>query len=173
VFNGAKESAAQGHGPGQPGVRSGRAGAHARGPGRSATNRYSTTGTARSACPARGADEPRLGPFALPNNGNLSTPPTLRSSLDHLAGEFTSTTDSKLSPLRSRSGGWGSGWSGNQGRRQSPVAVAFSLANVRRRLCVRDVYRGAPYCVVTSRKARGPVGEQRILAVSTSSALPK
>ncbi|MFM7312353.1 MAG: amidophosphoribosyltransferase, partial [Cyanobium sp.] len=38
----------------------------------------------------------RIGAFALAHNGNLVNAAELRTSLDHLSGEFTSTTDSEL-----------------------------------------------------------------------------
>ena len=56
-------------------------------------NRYSTTGSSK-VCNAQPVLLPtRLGPFALAHNGNLVNASELRRSLDHLAGEFTSTTD--------------------------------------------------------------------------------
>ncbi len=59
-------------------------------------NRYSTTGSSK-ACNAQPVVlNTRLGPFALAHNGNLVNAAELRADLDHLAGEFTSTTDSEL-----------------------------------------------------------------------------
>jgi amidophosphoribosyltransferase len=59
-------------------------------------NRYSTTGSSK-VCNAQPVLLPtRLGPFALAHNGNLVNAAELRQSLDHLSGEFTSTTDSEL-----------------------------------------------------------------------------
>jgi len=59
-------------------------------------NRYSTTGSSK-VCNAQPVLLPtRLGPLALAHNGNLVNAAELRRSLDHLSGEFTSTTDSEL-----------------------------------------------------------------------------
>jgi amidophosphoribosyltransferase len=59
-------------------------------------NRYSTTGSSK-VCNAQPVVLPtRLGPFALAHNGNLVNAAELRRALDHLAGEFNSTTDSEL-----------------------------------------------------------------------------
>ncbi|QPN67498.1 amidophosphoribosyltransferase [Synechococcus sp. CBW1006] len=59
-------------------------------------NRYSTTGSSKVCNAQPVVLMTRLGPFALAHNGNLVNAAELRLSLDHLAGEFTSTTDSEL-----------------------------------------------------------------------------
>jgi amidophosphoribosyltransferase len=59
-------------------------------------NRYSTTGSSRVCNAQPVVLMTRLGPFALAHNGNLVNAAELRTSLDHLSGEFTSTTDSEL-----------------------------------------------------------------------------
>ena len=59
-------------------------------------NRYSTTGSSKVCNAQPVVLMTRLGPFALAHNGNLVNAAELRASLDHLAGEFTSTTDSEL-----------------------------------------------------------------------------
>ena len=59
-------------------------------------NRYSTTGSSRVCNAQPVVLMTRLGPFALAHNGNLVNAAELRLSLDHLSGEFTSTTDSEL-----------------------------------------------------------------------------
>ncbi|MEB3266864.1 MAG: amidophosphoribosyltransferase [Cyanobacteriota bacterium] len=59
-------------------------------------NRYSTTGSSK-VCNAQPVLLPsRLGPFALAHNGNLVNAAALRQAMAHLAGEFSSTTDSEL-----------------------------------------------------------------------------
>ncbi|MFY8148699.1 MAG: amidophosphoribosyltransferase [Prochlorococcaceae cyanobacterium] len=59
-------------------------------------NRYSTTGSSK-ACNAQPVVlMTRLGTFALAHNGNLVNAADLRHSLEHLAEEITSTTDSEL-----------------------------------------------------------------------------
>ena len=59
-------------------------------------NRYSTTGSSKVCNAQPVVLMTRLGPFALAHNGNLVNAAELRESLRHLAGEFTSTTDSEL-----------------------------------------------------------------------------
>jgi amidophosphoribosyltransferase len=59
-------------------------------------NRYSTTGSSKVCNAQPVVLMTRLGPFALAHNGNLVNAAELRQSLSHLAGEFTSTTDSEL-----------------------------------------------------------------------------
>jgi amidophosphoribosyltransferase len=59
-------------------------------------NRYSTTGSSKICNAQPVVLMTRLGPFALAHNGNLVNAAELRTSLQHLAGEFTSTTDSEL-----------------------------------------------------------------------------
>jgi amidophosphoribosyltransferase len=59
-------------------------------------NRYSTTGSSRVCNAQPVVLMTRLGPFALAHNGNLVNAGELRQALSHLAGEFTSTTDSEL-----------------------------------------------------------------------------
>jgi amidophosphoribosyltransferase len=59
-------------------------------------NRYSTTGSSKVCNAQPVVLMTRLGPLALAHNGNLVNAAQLRSELDHLAGEFTSTTDSEL-----------------------------------------------------------------------------
>jgi len=59
-------------------------------------NRYSTTGSSKVCNAQPVVLMTRLGPLALAHNGNLVNAAELRVSLDHLAGEFTSTTDSEL-----------------------------------------------------------------------------
>jgi amidophosphoribosyltransferase len=59
-------------------------------------NRYSTTGSSKVCNAQPVVLMTRLGPCALAHNGNLVNATELRASLDHLAGEFTSTTDSEL-----------------------------------------------------------------------------
>ena len=59
-------------------------------------NRYSTTGSSKICNAQPVVLMTRLGPFALAHNGNLVNASELRASLEHLAGEFTSTTDSEL-----------------------------------------------------------------------------
>jgi len=59
-------------------------------------NRYSTTGSSKVCNAQPVVLNTRLGPFALAHNGNLVNAAELRTALDHLAGEFTSTTDSEL-----------------------------------------------------------------------------
>jgi amidophosphoribosyltransferase len=59
-------------------------------------NRYSTTGSSRVCNAQPVVLMTRLGPFALAHNGNLVNATELRASLEHLSGEFTSTTDSEL-----------------------------------------------------------------------------
>jgi len=59
-------------------------------------NRYSTTGSSKVCNAQPVVLMTRLGPCALAHNGNLVNAAELRASLDHLAGEFTSTTDSEL-----------------------------------------------------------------------------
>ena len=59
-------------------------------------NRYSTTGSSKVCNAQPVVLNTRLGAFALAHNGNLVNAAELRRSLDHLAGEFNSTTDSEL-----------------------------------------------------------------------------
>jgi amidophosphoribosyltransferase len=59
-------------------------------------NRYSTTGSSKVCNAQPVVLMTRLGPLALAHNGNLVNAAELRASLAHLAGEFTSTTDSEL-----------------------------------------------------------------------------
>jgi amidophosphoribosyltransferase len=59
-------------------------------------NRYSTTGSSRICNAQPVVLMTRRGPFALAHNGNLVNAAELRASLEHMAGEFTSTTDSEL-----------------------------------------------------------------------------
>jgi len=59
-------------------------------------NRYSTTGSSKVCNAQPVVLMTRLGPLALAHNGNLVNAAELRESLSHLAGEFTSTTDSEL-----------------------------------------------------------------------------
>jgi amidophosphoribosyltransferase len=59
-------------------------------------NRYSTTGSSKVCNAQPVVLMTRLGPLALAHNGNLVNASELRDSLAHLAGEFTSTTDSEL-----------------------------------------------------------------------------
>jgi amidophosphoribosyltransferase len=59
-------------------------------------NRYSTTGSSKVCNAQPVVLMTRLGPFALAHNGNLVNAAELRRSLEHLADEFTSTTDSEL-----------------------------------------------------------------------------
>jgi amidophosphoribosyltransferase len=59
-------------------------------------NRYSTTGSSKVCNAQPVVLMTRLGPLALAHNGNLVNAAELRVSLDHMAGEFTSTTDSEL-----------------------------------------------------------------------------
>ena len=59
-------------------------------------NRYSTTGSSKVCNAQPVVLTTRLGPFALAHNGNLVNAAELRASLAHMAGEFTSTTDSEL-----------------------------------------------------------------------------
>jgi amidophosphoribosyltransferase len=59
-------------------------------------NRYSTTGSSKVCNAQPVVLMTRLGPCALAHNGNLVNAAELRLSLDHLSGEFTSSTDSEL-----------------------------------------------------------------------------
>jgi amidophosphoribosyltransferase len=59
-------------------------------------NRYSTTGSSKVCNAQPVVLMTRLGPCALAHNGNLVNAAELRASLEHLSGEFTSTTDSEL-----------------------------------------------------------------------------
>ncbi|MEB3263973.1 MAG: amidophosphoribosyltransferase [Synechococcus sp.] len=59
-------------------------------------NRYSTTGSSKVCNAQPVVLMTRLGPFALAHNGNLVNAAELRHSLEHLAEEITSTTDSEL-----------------------------------------------------------------------------
>ena len=59
-------------------------------------NRYSTTGSSKVCNAQPVVLRTRLGAFALAHNGNLVNAAELRESLRHLAGEFTSSTDSEL-----------------------------------------------------------------------------
>ena len=59
-------------------------------------NRYSTTGCSKICNAQPVVLMTRLGPFALAHNGNLVNAAELRASLQNLAGELTSTTDSEL-----------------------------------------------------------------------------
>lgn len=59
-------------------------------------NRYSTTGSSKVCNAQPVVLTSRLGAFALAHNGNLVNASELRRALEHLAEEFTSTTDSEL-----------------------------------------------------------------------------
>jgi len=59
-------------------------------------NRYSTTGSSKVCNAQPVVLMTRLGPCALAHNGNLVNAAELRASLEHMAGEFMSTTDSEL-----------------------------------------------------------------------------
>ena len=59
-------------------------------------NRYSTTGSSKVCNAQPVVLNTRLGPLALAHNGNLVNAAELRQDLAHMAGEFTSTTDSEL-----------------------------------------------------------------------------
>jgi amidophosphoribosyltransferase len=59
-------------------------------------NRYSTTGSSKVCNAQPVVLMTRRGAFALAHNGNLVNAAELRVSLAHLAGEFTSSTDSEL-----------------------------------------------------------------------------
>lgn len=91
-------------------------------------NRYSTTGSSRVCNAQPVVLMTRLGPFALAHNGNLVNAAELRASLDHLSGEFTSTTDSELIAFALQEAvDGGLGWSAAIRRAASRCRGAFSL----------------------------------------------
>ena len=91
-------------------------------------NRYSTTGSSK-ACNAQPVVlMTRLGPCALAHNGNLVNAAELRLALDHLASEFTSTTDSELIAFALQQAvDAGAGWSEAIRQAASRCRGAFSL----------------------------------------------
>ncbi|MCX5967209.1 MAG: amidophosphoribosyltransferase [Cyanobacteria bacterium] len=91
-------------------------------------NRYSTTGSSK-ACNAQPVVlMTRLGPFALAHNGNLVNAAELRLALDHLASEFTSTTDSELIAFALQQAvDAGAGWSEAIRQAAARCRGAFSL----------------------------------------------
>jgi amidophosphoribosyltransferase len=91
-------------------------------------NRYSTTGSSKVCNAQPVVLMTRLGPFALAHNGNLVNAAELRASLDHLAGEFTSTTDSELIAFALQQGvDSGLGWSAAIRAAAQLCRGAFSL----------------------------------------------
>ena len=91
-------------------------------------NRYSTTGSSKVCNAQPVVLMTRLGPFALAHNGNLVNAAELRISLDHLAGEFTSTTDSELIAFALQQGvDAGLGWSAAIRAAAQRCRGAFSL----------------------------------------------
>jgi amidophosphoribosyltransferase len=91
-------------------------------------NRYSTTGSSKVCNAQPVVLMTRLGPFALAHNGNLVNAAQLRASLDHLSGEFTSTTDSELIAFALQQGvDSGLGWSAAIRAAASRCQGAFSL----------------------------------------------
>jgi len=92
-------------------------------------NRYSTTGSSKVCNAQPVVLMTRLGPFALAHNGNLVNATELRTSLDHLAGEFTSTTDSELIAFALQEAvDGGLGWEAAIKAAASQCHGAFSLA---------------------------------------------
>ena len=91
-------------------------------------NRYSTTGSSK-ACNAQPVVlMTRIGPFALAHNGNLVNAAELRLALDHLSGEFTSTTDSEMIAFALQQAvDGGQGWSEAIRHAASLCRGAFSL----------------------------------------------
>ncbi len=91
-------------------------------------NRYSTTGSSKVCNAQPVVLMTRLGPFALAHNGNLVNASELRASLDHLAGEFTSTTDSELIAFALQEAvGSGLGWNAAIRSAAALCRGAFSL----------------------------------------------
>jgi amidophosphoribosyltransferase len=91
-------------------------------------NRYSTTGSSRVCNAQPVVLMTRLGPFALAHNGNLVNAAELRDSLDHLSGEFTSTTDSELIAFALQEAvDGGLGWDAAIRRAAARCRGAFSL----------------------------------------------
>jgi amidophosphoribosyltransferase len=91
-------------------------------------NRYSTTGSSKVCNAQPVVLMTRLGPFALAHNGNLVNAAELRTSLDHLAGEFTSTTDSELIAFALQQGvDAGLGWNAAIRAAAARCRGAFSL----------------------------------------------
>ncbi|MCP9828323.1 amidophosphoribosyltransferase [Synechococcus sp. L2F] len=92
-------------------------------------NRYSTTGSSRVCNAQPVVLMTRLGPFGLAHNGNLVNANELREALDHLAGEFTSTTDSELIAFALQEAvDGGLGWSAAIRQAAGRCRGAFSLA---------------------------------------------
>ena len=91
-------------------------------------NRYSTTGSSKVCNAQPVVLMTRLGPFALAHNGNLVNASELRTSLDHLAGEFTSTTYSELIAFALQEAvGSGLGWNAAIRAAAARCRGAFSL----------------------------------------------
>jgi amidophosphoribosyltransferase len=92
-------------------------------------NRYSTTGSSKVCNAQPVVLMTRLGPLALAHNGNLVNAAELRVSLDHLAGEFTSTTDSELIAFALQQAvDSGMGWNAAIRTAAARCRGAFSLA---------------------------------------------
>ncbi|MEB3321330.1 MAG: amidophosphoribosyltransferase [Synechococcaceae cyanobacterium] len=92
-------------------------------------NRYSTTGSSKVCNAQPVVLMTRLGPFALAHNGNLVNAAELRTSLDHLAGEFTSTTDSeRIAFALQQEVDGGLGWSAALRAAAARCRGAFCLA---------------------------------------------
>lgn len=91
-------------------------------------NRYSTTGSSKVCNAQPVLLMTRIGPFALAHNGNLVNAAELRLDLDHLSGEFTSTTDSELIAFAVQQAvDGGLGWSEAIRQAASLCRGAFSL----------------------------------------------
>jgi amidophosphoribosyltransferase len=91
-------------------------------------NRYSTTGSSKVCNAQPVVLMTRLGPFALAHNGNLVNAAELRASLHHMAGEFTSTTDSELIAYALQQGvDSGMGWNAAIRAAAARCRGAFSL----------------------------------------------